>query len=167
MKTKLIVVLLTAFLTTAWLQPASADVDTSRIYAGGGLGFNDLDGASDSATGWQILGGYDLGIRLGEFDTAVEIGFMSSGDFDFSIPGFGVVASESAEGLWATWVPSIVVKDKISALGRIGLDFGDDDGLMLGIGGQYDISPAFFMRVEYVIRDDIDSFQFNLLYQFK
>ena len=48
-----------------------------------------------------------------------------------------------------------------------GLDFGDDDGLMLGIGGQYDISPAFFMRVEYVIRDDIDSFQFNLLYQFK
>ena len=91
---------------------------------------------------------------------------MSSGDFDQTIPLIGTV-SASAEGLWVTWVPSIEVNEKITGLGRIGLDFGDDDGLMFGIGGQYEINKPFAARLEYVIRNDIDSFQINLLYRFE
>lgn len=161
MKAKTSVVLLSALWLSIWAGQAMAALDTSRVYAGGGLGFNDADGKGGSATGWQILGGYDLNIKLADFDTAVEVGFMSSGDFD-NRPG-----SNSAEGLWVTWVPSIEIANQFSALGRIGLDLGDDNGIMIGFGGQYDINTTFFTRLEYVIRDNIDSLQINLLYQFQ
>ncbi len=51
-------------------------------------------------------------------------------------------------------------------LGRLGVDFGDDDGLMVGAGLGYAFNRQLEVRGEYVARDNIDSLQANVVYRF-
>ncbi len=138
-----------------------------QLYYGGGIGFNDAGSAADDATGFQLFAGYQFPEKLDEFDVAIEVGYMDSGDFDTTtdVPLFGpVTVSESANGLWSTAVASYAINESFSVLGRAGLDFGDDDGLMVGIGVDYKISDRFRLRGEYVSRDSIDSLQINFIF---
>jgi len=42
---------------------------------------------------------------------------------------------------------------------------GDDSGLMFGAGLSLGINARMDLRGEYVIRDDVDSLQLNLIYR--
>lgn len=145
----------------------------NNVYIGGGLGKNSLSGFDD-AMGFQFFGGYKLdNVKLGELKSAVEVGYMSSGDFEFEvcIPTFlGPICETGktdATGLWATYVARYDFSPAAYGLGRIGLDFGDDDGMMFGVGAGYKINRQMDIRGEYVSRENIDSLQANLVYYMK
>ena len=152
-------------LFAAMLYAVSLNTLAGDLYAGGGLSSNSADGLNGNATGFQIFLGYDLkGVKLGKANVAVEVGYMDSGDFDVCY--FGFCASDSATGLWATGVVLVPVANQLDFIGRLGLDFGDDDGLMFGVGLGYAVDKKIQLRGEYVIREDIDSLQANIAVRF-
>jgi opacity protein-like surface antigen len=136
-----------------------------NLYASAGIGLNSLSGWDD-AVGFQIFGGYKLDmLNLDPVKLAVEVGYMDSGDFERNVPFWGKVET-SATGLWASAVASYPLTPELNLLGRLGLDFGDDDGLLLGAGVGYTVSKEIELRAEYVIRDNVDSLQANFVYHF-
>jgi opacity protein-like surface antigen len=148
-------------------SPAFAAKDFSEnLYFGGGVGINDLDGFDD-ANGFQIFGGYDFDfVRLGKASLSAEVGYMDSGEFEQEIRFMGrtFTAESDATGLWANGVISFPVGNTVDLIGRAGLDFGDDDGFMVGGGVGIDLSKAWELRFEYVMRDNIDSIQANIAF---
>lgn len=143
-------------------QTVAADnFDTKQIYFGGGLSVNDID-IGDKATGFQVFAGMPLPVKIGKGTLSAEVGYMDSGDFEYNVPFFGTV-SESASGLWGTAVATIPLQDKVDLLGRIGYDIGDDDGIMFGFGIGLPVANKMDLRFEYVVRDNIDSIQANLV----
>jgi len=148
-------------------QGSSITMQTSSFYLGGGLGFNSHRGGR--STGFQILGGYEFAAKLnGDISTAVELGYMDSGTFETKdLPGGATSSStQKAKGVWLNVVETFPIGKKVEGLVRLGLDFGDDDGLMVGTGIAYNFNRHWSMRSEYVVREAINSFQFNLLYGF-
>ena len=149
-------------------------VNANQFFIGGGLGSNDL--AGESATGFQIFAGMPLPVKMGKAKLSAEVGYMDSGEFEetFSyttinpLNPFGpplVVSNTTTyevKGLWANAVVEVPV-GSVELIGRVGLDFGDDDGLMLGAGVGIPVSNTMDIRVEYVIRDHVDSLQANLV----
>jgi hypothetical protein len=133
-------------------------VDTSKFFFGAGLSSNEVSG-SDSAVGWQIFGGYGFGQVTNSLYFDAEVGYMDTGDMER--PGGDV----KANGLWAAGVGRFLVTPSIELLGRVGLDFGDDDGLLGGIGAGLILTKNIKLRLEYVQRDKVDSWQFNFVYQ--
>ena len=143
---------------------ASAEgLDAQRFYLGGGFGVNSLPGGGN-ARGFQFFGGYDFGFKINDdISTALELGYMDSGDFDRYN---GTSSSDHATGLWLTAVESVPVSNKVDMLVRLGYDFGDDDGLILGTGMEYKFDTKVAFRMEYVARDHINSLQANVLFHF-
>jgi len=94
---------------------------------------------------------------------------MDSGDLEGEveiIPGFSVPIENKYKGLWATGlVRYSTTNPQVEVLGRLGLDLGDDDGLMLGAGVGYWIDKDMQLRGEYVIRDTVTSLQVNLVFR--
>jgi len=134
-------------------------VDTSRLFFGAGVSSNEVSG-SDSATGWQIFGGYGFGEVTRNVFIDAEVGYMDTGNMNRS--GGGDV---KANGLWANGVGRLTVAPSVELIGRLGLDFGDDDGLMAGIGVGFLLSKNVKLRLEYVERDSVESVQFNFVFQ--
>lgn len=161
-----LIALLHAFNVSAADEPTSA-IDAEKFYFGGGIGFNSLSGIDlGDGQGLQVFVGYELPVNMTEGSLSVEAGYMDSGDIDarVNIPGLGVSAGETdAKGLWVNAVVDYPLKDKLSVVGRVGLDLGDDDGLMLGGGLGFQINEKIDVRAEYVIRDHVDSLQVNLV----
>ncbi len=136
-------------------QISAHEFDSGNAYGGVGLTFNTAGGLN--ATGFQLFGGYDLNVKINDdISTAVEVGYMDSGSFG----GFG----GSADGLWTALVASTEINRKMDAFMRVGLDFGDDDGVLVGAGMGYHFTPKAELRVEYVIRDNINGMQFNAVF---
>jgi hypothetical protein len=154
-------------LFAAVLSAVSVNALAGDLYGGGGFASNSLDGTSENATGFQLFVGYDLKtVKLGTARVAVEAGYMDSGDFDFC-PGFAIPGcSASFDGLWGTGVVSLAVAKQVDFIGRIGLDIGDDDGIMFGVGLGFALDQKIQLRGEYVIRDNIDSLQANIAVRF-
>lgn len=149
-------------------QRSSSGFQQEYLYIGGGLGINSLSGFDD-AMGWQIFGGYELPYMIGDAKTAIEVGYMNSGEFEMAIqiPPFPPIkVTTEAKGLWATGVVSYPVNKQFDLIGRVGLDLGDDNGLMLGGGAGFNINNEMQIRAEYVIRENIDSLQANFVYRF-
>jgi outer membrane protein with beta-barrel domain len=136
--------------------------DQKRLFFGAGLSANSVDGADNHATGFQFFGGYNFGEFAPKFQIDAELGYMDSGKFKKSL--FGQTVEDSAKGLWATGVARYMVAPQFELIARLGYDFGDDDGLMAGIGAGYIVNPHLKLRAEYVVRDNIDSVQFNLVF---
>lgn len=155
-------------------QAVGAGFDQKKVYAGGGLGFNSFTGSGsssfDSAIGYQFFGGYDFGREFTDaVDLGAEVGFMSSGDFTYSnCPAYlsSFCDIPALQGLWANALVTYPIDKQIGIVGRIGLDFGDDDGLMFGGGAQYAVNKQIAVRAEYVIRDHVNSLQGNVTYKF-
>lgn len=133
-----------------------------QLYFGAGATWNDLDQSGwDDALGFQLFVGWDPGFMLGRINGALEVGYMSSGDFDRDIDRRKV----DFQGVWANAVGRVPIAQDWHALARIGADFGDDDGPMFGVGVGYNATPAVDIRGEYVMRDEIDSLQLNLTWR--
>jgi hypothetical protein len=148
-------------------EGASITLKASNFYLGGGIGFNTSRGGN--ATGAQIIGGYLFDFKLNRnISTALELGYMDSGSFETKNFSNDVTTTvnEKAKGFWLNVVETVPIGNRVEALVRLGFDFGDDDGLMAGTGLAYYFNPNWFLRSEYVVRDHINSFQFNLLYNF-
>lgn len=157
-------------LFAAMLSAVSVNAMAGDVYGGAGLSNNSVSGA-DSAMGYQFFLGYDLkGVKLGKGSVAVEAGYMNSGEFDVTVcyPFIGCVTGSAGEakGLWGTGVVSLPVANQLDFIGRLGLDIGDDDGVMFGVGLGYALDKKMQLRGEYVIRDTIDSLQANLAVRF-
>ena len=67
------------------------------------------------------------------------------------------VCDERKKGLWANGVLRYLVTPTVELIGRAGVDFGDDDGLMIGIGVGYIANTRVKVRFELVQRDDVTS----------
>lgn len=130
---------------------------TDKLFFGGGVSSNEVSG-SDSGLGWQIFGGYGFGEVAPKVFIDAEIGYMDTGDMSRN------GRDEKANGLWAAGVGRILVAPSIELIGRIGLDFGDDDGLLAGVGVGLLLTKKAKIRLEYVQRDRVDSVQFNFVY---
>ena len=129
-------------------------LDRSMFSIGVGFSDNEISNPDEDDTGIQFFAAYDLNhINLMEgVNSAVEFGFM---DFGFS---------EDDTGLWASYVIDGTVSGRFGWLAQLGVDFGDDSGLLAGAGGKYSLNEKTDFRIEYVVRDEVDSLQFNLLY---
>lgn len=153
----------TLFLSTTIALPAgAAELHSDRFYAGAGPGYNEV--GNDDAIGIQFFGGYRLPARLGQAEPAIEIGYWDSGDLEVDTPSG--TRDASADGLWVNGVARLPLDGPLSLLGRIGADFGDDDGLMAGGGVGVALGERLSLRGEVVVRDETDSLQGNLVYWF-
>ncbi len=135
-------------------------LDTKRFYAGGGLAFNTLAGAG-SATGLQFFGGYTLPGKLnGDISTALEIGYMDTGKFQQY--NSSATTKPKATGLWVSTVEMVPLTNKTYMQARLGYDFGDDNGFLVGAGLAYRFNTRTTLKTEYVVRDHINGLQFNV-----
>lgn len=142
-------------------HPAIAEnFDARQIFFGGGIGINDAN-FGDDAVGFQIFAGLPIPVSMQNLKLSAEVGYMDSGDFDNNTP-FGNVSAK-ANGIWGTAVAEIPVQNNLNVIGRLGYDFGDDDGIMIGAGIGLPVASKMDLRFEYVIRDNIDSLQANLV----
>lgn len=156
-----------AFVAIGFSSVAAAQgFDQRRLFFGGGLSSNSTSGSDNNPTGFQLFGGYNFGEFAPKFQLDAEVGYMDSGKFKttVNVPPFSVTAEDSAKGLWATAVPRYMITPQVELIGRLGYDFGDDDGLMVGLGAGYIVNPHLKLRLEYVARDNIDSIQFNVVF---
>lgn len=156
-------VFILAMMTLGSNVNAEGAVDAQRIYVGGGLGFNSLPGFG-SARGFQFIGGYEFAFKLNEdISTSLELGYMDTGDFD-QYNGFN--SNQDVKGVWVAAVESVPLSRKTDMLVRLGFDFGDDDGFLLGTGMQYKFNTKLAFRMEYVARQNVNSLQANVLVKF-
>ena len=140
----------------------AASLEGERFYIGGGVNDNEI-GSSDD-TGYQFFLGYELPLETDEVGAAVELGYWDAGDFGRRTPA-GTRRSD-VDGAWLNGVLSVPIAPRFDLIGRAGLDFGDDDGLMAGAGLGFDLNERLQLRGEIVERDDTESIQANLLYRF-
>ena len=131
---------------------------TNNLFFGGGVSSNEVSG-SDSAVGWQIFGGYGFGEVTPKVFIDAEVGYMDTGNM--TRRGGNV----KANGLWANGVGRLMLAPSIELIGRLGMDFGDDDGLMAGIGVGFLLTRSLKLRLEFVQRDNVDSVQLNFVFQ--
>jgi len=161
MMKKLVCMLALMFLAST--ASAEGPVNAKSIYVGGGLGFNSLPGFG-SARGFQFFAGYDFAFKLNDdISSAIELGYMDTGDFD---QYKGSNSNEDVKGLWAAMLESVPLSNKTDMLVRLGYDFGDDDGFLLGTGMQYKFTTKVAMRMEYIARQNVNSLQANVLFHF-
>jgi opacity protein-like surface antigen len=132
---------------------------TNKLFFGAGLSSNEVSG-SDSAVGYQIFGGYGFGEVSPRVFIDAEVGYMDTGKMKRG--GRGDV---TASGLWASGVGRFMIAPSVELIGRLGLDFGDDDGLLAGIGVGFLLTRNLKLRLEYVQRDNVDSVQLNFVFQ--
>ena len=167
MKRGLFFSILMIFSSVAAAQGSSVTINTSSFYIGGGLGFNGHK--NGRSVGYQFLDGYQFAGKLNsDISNAIELGYMNTDNFESKTLPEGTTNSstEEAKGFWLNYVGSYPIGNKVEGLWRLGLDFGDDDGIMAGAGMGYNFNRHWALRTEYVIRESVDSFQFNLLYGF-
>ena len=153
--------------SSAAAQSGGITLQTSNFYLGGGLGFNSWQGAR--SVGIQLLGGYEFAGKLnGDISTAIELGYMDTDKFETKNLNTGATntSDQEAKGVWLNLVWAYPIGSRVEGLWRVGVDFGDDDGLMAGAGMGYNFNRNWSLRTEYVMREAVDSFQFNLLYGF-
>lgn len=155
---------------------AYAHCTATRYYVGGGVTFNSTS-AYEDATGFQFLAGYclDLNFKSNKSKTSVEVGYMDSGDFEREVvrfqgnpnrPRLVETDTTSFGGLWVSGLGEYVVDKNMHLMGRIGLDAGDDDGLLFGVGAGFNFSRYAQIRAEYVLRDQVESIQMNWISEF-
>jgi len=157
---KLLAALAVTLCSAAQMTPVLAEkakplLDRGKFSIGVGVSNNSVSGPVDDEVGYQIFGAYDLSkVNLMEgVDSSVEFGLM-----DYGFPA-------DSTGIWGTYVIDGKFGEGFGWLARLGLDIGDDNGLMVGAGLGFEINKQLDLRLEYVVRDEVDSLQFNVLYR--
>lgn len=147
----------------------------NKYYVGGGLGINSTP-TFDNTTGYQLFAGYclDFNFKSPRSRTSVEVGYLDSGEFEKQEDRFAnnpnrssiVAVNKTYSGVWFAGLAEYRFDNKMHIMGRAGLDIGDANGLLFGGGAGYNVTKYAQVRAEYIIRDDIDSFQLNWISEF-
>jgi hypothetical protein len=129
-------------------------LDRNLFSIGVGISRNEINSPDEDDTGFQFFAAYDLvEVNLMEgVDSSVEFGFM---DFGFD---------EDDTGIWGSFVVDGDISGGLGWLAQAGYDIGDDSGLLFGAGLKAVLNDRADLRFEYVVRDDVDSLQINVLY---
>jgi len=135
--------------------------DLRRLFFGGGVSVNTVTDSDDGA-GFQVFGGYNFPAIGRNLYVDAEAGYMDTGKLERRCTQG--VCDAKAKGPWANGVLRYLVTPSVELIGRVGVDFGDDDGLMIGIGAGYIVGTHLKVRFEFVQRDDVRSVQFNVVF---
>jgi len=141
-----------ALVTPVLAQENEPMLDKTMLSIGAGVSHNSV--GSDDEIGFQFFAAYDLN------QVNVMEGVKSSVEFGLMDYGF----SRDSTGVWGTYVIAGPLSGQIGWLARAGIDIGDDSGLMFGAGVGFAMDDETQLRIEYVVRDDVDSLQLNFLY---
>ncbi|MBI3897135.1 MAG: hypothetical protein HY308_02430 [Gammaproteobacteria bacterium] len=171
MKTTIARSLAAVLLTITFSSAMAADggFDPQQVFFGVGASLNEVDN-SDTGFGYQFFGGYKFGAIANNINFDVEAGYMDTGEMEVEecVNAVGIdicaKADARAKGLWSAGVFHFVMSPQTEILGRVGFDFGDDDGLMFGAGVGFNLNPQTQLRVELVERDNVESLQLNLAF---
>ncbi len=150
--------LATILLCSALAAPAIAEengslLDKSKFSLGAGIANNSVSGFSDEI-GFQFFGAYDL--------TQVKLVDGVDSSVEFGVTDYGFPANST--GIWVNYVVDGTISGDFGWLARLGFDLGDDSGLMVGAGAGYAVNKQVDLRLEYVIRDEVNELQFNFKY---
>ncbi|MBL4797777.1 MAG: hypothetical protein JKY50_10225 [Oleispira sp.] len=168
-------IILTSFLalvaSTVVAEQENTNDSLSGLYVGGGLSYNNLDigsivsGASNkSATGFQLFAGLPLSNAIQGIKTYAELGLFQTQKFDF-----GPNSKDDVTGISGSVVLEkdlSEIDSRLYALARLGIEVGDDDGIFMGIGAGFRLTPKVEVRTEFVNKDLISSYQVNALIRF-
>ena len=171
-------------------------IDESRIsnrLIGPGLTLNSIT-SQQRDIAWKAFGGYQFNRYL-----AVEAGIFSLGSFDFTTttaPAGRLQGQTQVQGLNLDLVATMPISDRLSGLARVGGQYARTRGeytgsgavgpfhntpsdrrtnLKVGLGLQYEFSPAFLMRGEverYRVsdaiggRDAVNAFTLSAVFPF-
>jgi hypothetical protein len=141
------------------------------LYLGGGISYNDLDAGSifdeidnASASGFQLFAGLPIASSIKGFETFVELGYFQTNTFKLAT---GV--KERVKGVSGSLVLQRNLNEidpNLYGLARVGAEIGDDDGILMGVGAGYRLSPKVEFRAEFVNKDLVTSYQANALVRF-
>ncbi|WP_286719066.1 outer membrane beta-barrel protein [Thalassolituus sp. UBA2009] len=167
MKKNLPLVLAFCALPTAVLAENTAPgFQIERLQLGGSLSHNVVDspfgGGNVDAMGVSIFAGYELDNDIDQVKTTVEIGYSQTDDF-FKGP------HSEISGLWVAGVVEKQLPEinpNLFALARLGLDLGDDDGILLGAGAGFHLTPKLDIRGEYINKDASSVYQASFVLNF-
>jgi hypothetical protein len=152
--------LLIAVVAAGLSSAAAAEGFTIRnLFFGGGPSVNSVSN-SDNGTGIQAMGGYTFAEVAPKLYIDAEAGYLDTGNMRLR----GPQVDQRDKGLWTTGVARYLVVPNIELLARAGVDVGDDDGAMFGIGAGFIASRNLKLRLEFVSRDKGDSLQFNVVF---
>jgi OOP family OmpA-OmpF porin len=173
-----------------------AKIDDARISSNLlGSGFTSSTISDDDrSTGYKLYGGYRVNKNF-----AIEGGYFNLGKFGFkatTVPAGTLTGEIKLQGLNLDAVGILPINDKLSAFGRVGLNYADavdsftgtgavgvtnpnpskrDTNLKVGLGVQYAFTESLAMRAEierYRIDDavgnkgDVDLVSIGLVYRF-
>ncbi len=146
-------------------EQAASGFDKNRLHLGAGVSYNHIDmpfgGRSADAAGINLFVGYELSNRMPDVVTTVELGYGQTDDF--------YADGTDISGLW---IAGTIAKDlpeinpNLFAIGRLGLDGGDDDGLIIGAGAGLHLNKYLDLRGEYIKKDASSVLQASLVYNF-
>ncbi|WP_221797850.1 outer membrane beta-barrel protein [Oceanobacter mangrovi] len=150
-------------LALAETNMSGGDDLAKKLYLGGGLSYNTVDspfgGGSIDATGVQGLVGLDLGHHSGGISTKLEVGYSQTDDFDNT--------NQNISGLWGALVAEKSLPEidrNLSLLGRVGVDVGDDDGILTGVGVGYQLTNELQLRGEFINKDASNQYMGSLIF---
>jgi opacity protein-like surface antigen len=173
LKAKQIIVLGMLVFTTG---AASAHCMQNKYYVGAGMGINSTQDFTSSTAGYQIFAGYclDFNFKSPRSKTSVEVGYMDSGEFEKDQDIFAnnpnrssiVEVNKSYSSVWLAGLAEYKFDNKMHIMGRLGLDVGDQTGVLFGGGVGYNVTKYAQIRAEYILHDEVDSFQLNWISEF-
>jgi len=159
-------ILATALLSAFSVQAEQKKVELSldNLYVGGSFSNNVIDspfgGGSVDAFGISAFAGYELDNDIEQVMTAVEAGYSQTEDF---------TRNNDINGLWVSAVAQKQLPEidpRLSAMARIGIDFGDDDGIFMGAGAAFRIIEQVEVRAEYINKDATTVYQASGVFKF-
>lgn len=141
-------------LSQAHAQENKPLLERSQFSIGLGISDNERSNPDEDDTGFQFFATYDL----------KQVNLMDgvNSSFGFGFMDFGFDKDDT--GIWGAYIIDGSITGRLGWLAQAGLDIGDDSGLLLGAGLQIMLDDEADLRFEYVVRDDVDSLQFNFLY---
>ncbi len=134
-----------------------------RTYFGAGVSANTLRDYGWGG-GWQLFGGAELPVADGGYGVALEAGYAGTGTLQAEQANGGAT---EAHGFWLAIAGNMLIVPDVHATARVGGDFGNDAGMLSGVGAAYDWSQRYTLQLEYVQRTHLQSLQLNIKYHFK
>lgn len=146
-----------------------ASAEELKLYAGGGATFNRIDSPfvknnAKTAAGLSAFLGRRFNRLDGELEPRVQISYGKTEEFIKNTQGDYSIDSLAISAMVRKYVPEI--DPKLYAQAKLGLDFGDDDGLFQGLATGYQITSELSAQYEYQNKDASSSHQLSLIFDF-